>query len=164
MHKKRIAWVLVLAIPLGFWVSASPATLAGPVEDEVLAFGQQFFQAFNAGDWETFASLWWQSEETTDFEPMDPFRMDGWSQVSGLWRPFLNFIAEAPPGGFSISPRQQRVTSLGDDAVLLTGHFVGNSQFPTVPEAFAGRFTLVLQKRQGKWLIVHAHASFLPEP
>ncbi|MFQ5794518.1 MAG: YybH family protein [Candidatus Bipolaricaulia bacterium] len=163
--RKRITWGLVFTIALGFWFSVTPVTLADTVGDEVLAVAQQFIQAFNTGDFELFASLWWQSEEATAFSDIEPFRLDGWSQIGEFWKATLGFFAQLPPGSVSLSPRQPQLTLLGDDVVILTGHFVYNLQIPEGPgEGFSGRFTMVLQKIEGKWLIVHDHASVLPEP
>ncbi|MFQ5794519.1 MAG: YybH family protein [Candidatus Bipolaricaulia bacterium] len=165
MYRKRIAWGLVFAIALGFWFSVTPVTLADTMEDEVLAVAQQYGQAFNTGDFELMASLWWQSEEITHFYGEEPFRQDGWSQVGEFYGSVLNFFAQLPPGSVSLSFRQPRVTLLGDDVAIFTDHWVFSLQIPGGPqETAAGRATGVYQKIEGKWLIVHLHISVLPEP
>ena len=118
-----------------------------------------FLEALNTGDGELFDSLWLQSDKPTRFSSSQPFRVDGWTDIRQTYAGLLSL----PPGGVSLSIRQQRIDLLGDDAALITGHYVITIRPPGgTSRTLNGRATGVLQKVDGKWLRVHLHTSNLP--
>ena len=111
------------------------------------------------GDAELFDTLYLQTDKTTTINSVQPFRIDGWSDV----RADAAGLLSLPPGFFNSVVRQTRVDLLGDDVAIFTGHFIVNVGPPGAPVFTQnGRFTTVLQKIDGKWLIVHRHLSALP--
>ncbi len=134
--------------------------LTDAIKAEVKATVLQFGQALGTADAELLASLFLQSEKTNSFSTSEPLRINGWSEVQGSFKGLLSL----PPGSVSLVPRQGRIDLLGNDAALWTGHFILNVRPPEEsPQSVNGRFTSVLQKADGKWLIVHMHTSALPE-
>ncbi len=130
------------------------------IKAEVSATLRQFGQALGTADAELLASLFLQSEKTNSFSSYEPLRINGWPAVEGSFKGLLSL----PPGSVSLVPRQGRIDLLGHDAALWTGHFILNVRPPEEsPQSVNGRFTSVLQKADGKWLIVHMHTSALPE-
>ncbi len=130
------------------------------IKAEVEAAGRQFAQALGTADAELLASLFLQSEKTNSFSSSEPLRINGWSEVEGSFKGLLSL----PPGSVSLVPRQGRIDLLGDNAALWTGHFILNIRPPEgSPQTVNGRFTSVLQKVDGKWLIVHMHTSAVPQ-
>ncbi len=130
------------------------------IRAEVKATVRQFGQALGTADTELLASLFLQSEKTNSFSASQPLRINGWPAVEGSFKGLLSL----PPGSVSLVPRQGRIDLLGNDAALWTGHFILNVRPPEEsPQSVNGRFTSVLQKADGKWLIVHMHTSALPE-
>ena len=130
------------------------------IKAEVKATVRQFGQALGTADTELLASLFLQSEKTNSFSASQPLRINGWPAVEGSFKGLLSL----PPGSVSLVPRQGRIDLLGNDAALWTGHFILNVRPPEEsPQSVNGRFTSVLQKADGKWLIVHMHTSALPE-
>jgi len=129
------------------------------IKAEVKATVRQFGQALGTADTELLASLFLQSEKTNSFSSSQPLRINGWPAVEGSFKGLLSL----PPGSVSLVPRQGRIDLLGNDAALWTGHFILNVRPPEEsPQSVNGRFTSVLQKADGKWLIVHMHTSALP--
>ena len=130
------------------------------IKAEVAAAVRQFGQALSTADAELLASLFLQSEKTNSFSSSEPLRINGWPEVEGSFKGLLSL----PPGSVSLVPRQGRVDLVGDDAALWTGHFILNIRPPgESPQTVNGRFTSVLQKVDGKWLIVHMHTSAVPQ-
>ena len=164
LKKLTILAVVSLAVIGGIWGGLSATATAethdeDAIKAEVEAAANQLLQSLNTSDGDLFDSLWLQSEKTTYFPGSQPFRVDGWPDVRGAWGAF-----NLPPGGFSVVSRQGRVDLVGDDVALWTLHFVVNVRPPGgETETVNGRFTTVYQKVDGKWLIVHAHNSHLPE-
>ncbi len=134
--------------------------LTDAIKAEVKATVLQFGQALGTADAELLASLFLQSEKTNSFSTSEPLRINGWSEVQGSFKGLLSL----PPGSVSLVPRQGRIDLLGNDAALWTGHFILNVRPPEEsPQSVNGRFTSVLQKADGKWLIVHMHTSAVPQ-
>jgi len=161
--RKQIICGLVLFVTLVFCFSMAPFATAGPA-DEVLQVVAKYDSGFNTGDFDLVSSVWWHSEETTSFGPIKPssFRAEGWKQVVPRYR----LITQLPKGSARRSRSQTRVTLLGDDTAIFTSYETVSIQIPapnSQRETMLTRNTLVLQKIQGEWLIVHSHASTFPK-
>ncbi len=164
LMKLTILVVVSLAVIGGIWGGLSATATAQTADEdalkaEVAAATAQYVQAFNTSDIDLLDTVSLQSDKATHISPTEPFRIDGWTDV----RRALAGELSLPPGSFSLVPRQSRIDLIGDDVALWTGHFILNIRPPEgSPQTVNGRLTSVLQKVDGKWLIVHIHSSALP--
>jgi hypothetical protein len=150
--KTKNKLVLILFVSLAFCLYFAPAASAASAEEEVLQVATNFVKAMNDNNSELLASLWLQSPKTTYFNPSGKFLSVGW-------------MTNVPGGGEMFSLSHPRVTMLGDDAAVITGYFTIMKSDEATKQLSSEdlKETLVVQKNQGKWLIVHEHSSFLPK-
>jgi len=160
--RKQIISGLVLFVTLIFCFSMAPYATAGPA-DEVLQVVVKFDRGFNTGDFDLIASVWGHSDEVTQFGlgKSGSFRTEGWKKTV----PRFMRLTRLPKGTLRLSRSQPRVTLLGDDIAIFTSYdTLGVKPAPDAPrETWLCRSTLVLQKTQGEWLIVHGHSSRFPK-
>jgi len=161
MKKYKICGVL-LCITLAFCLYATPFTNAATPEEEVLQVVSNWVKAFNTNDFNLMSSLHWNSPMLTKFGPgkSETFLFQGEAILANWKSAFVD-----PVGTYANSLHHPQVTILGDNVAIITLY---NSQTVTDPRTKAQtvglyRGTFVVQKINGKWLIVHEHASVLPE-
>lgn len=153
---------LLICIAFIYSLSFAQPINAASDEEEVLQVVTNFVKAYNTCNLELMSSLYWHSPNTSGFEPIAayPFLFQGWEALGKYWK--SNF--ELPAGTFTLSQHHPEVTMLGDNVAITTAYNTAIVNPPVVKEqtAYQVRQTLVVQKIDGKWLIVHGHASFLP--
>ena len=155
-----IVVVLILALFSSLMVTASTE------EEELLALGSKFEQAFETGDLKTFEELFWHDERLTVFWPDadTAFRIDGWSQLQGGLKQLSYYISQLPPGTVNFEIRQPLINVM-EDVAIITSYWIITMPTPEGGmEVMQGRSTLVCKKIEGKWVIIHAHASTFPTP
>ena len=159
--KKNIYGLLFFAT-LAFSLSATPSAIAASAEEEVLQVVINQDKAMNTSDFELLSSLWWHSPKTSFFGPIKKgsFLSQGWEAIAKLLKETL----DVPAGTYNFHLRHPQVTMLGDNAAVITLYHVRVMTDPETKEKVIGtdRFTNVLQKIDGKWLIVHCHISDFP--
>ena len=164
LKKLTVLLVVTLAVLGGIFGGLSAAVSAQTSDEEALKAevaiaSSEFVRALSTGDGELFDSLWLQSDNASYISSAQPFRIEGWSDV----RQAYNGLLSLPPGSVSLNARQLRIDMLGDDAAIVSSHFVLSIRPPGGSRrTINGRATGVLQKVDGKWLRVHLHASVLP--
>ena len=162
--RKLIGWVIVLVFILTLFSSLT--VTASTEEEELFAIGIKFEQAFENGDLKTFEELFWHDERLTIFWP-DPdtaLRMDGWSQFQGYLKGMTYYLSQLPPGTVNFEIRQPSINVM-EDVAIVTSYWILTMPTPEGGMAVSqGRSTLVCKKMDGKWVIIHAHASVFPTP
>jgi len=162
--RKLIGWVIVLVLILAFFSSLT--VTASTEEEELFALGTKFEQAFETGDLKTLEDLFWHDERLTIFWP-DPdtaLRMDGWSQFQGYLKGMTYYLSQLPPGTVNFEIRQPSINVM-EDVAIVTSYWILTMPTPEGGMAVSqGRSTLVCKKMDGKWVIIHAHASVFPTP
>ena len=162
MRKQTIYGLLFFA-NLAFCLAATPSAIAASEEEEVLQVIINQDKAMNTSDFELLSSLWWHSPKTSFFGPIKKgsFLCQGWEAIAKVLKETLN----VPAGTYDFHLRHPQVTMLGDDSAIITLYHVRVRTDPETKERAIGtdRFTNVLQKIDGKWLIVHCHISNFPE-
>ena len=162
--RKLIGWVIVLVFILTLFSSLT--VTASTEEEELFAIGIKFEQAFENGDLKTFEELFWHDERLTIFWP-DPdtaLRMDGWSQFQGYLKGMTYYVSQLPPGTVNFEIRQPSINVM-EDVAILTSYWILTMPTPEGGMAVSqGRATFVCKKIEGKWVIIHAHASIFPTP
>ena len=118
-----------------------------------------FIEAFNNLDWERFRYCF--SDDATIFFPSrsgdSPHRANGRDEIEARFKPGFDEIRKSKPNPpyLNIEPKDLKIQMLRDGAIV-TFHLDGDDS--------VGRRTVVFQKRKGKWLIVHLHASIIAKP
>jgi ketosteroid isomerase-like protein len=162
--RKLMGLVIVLVFILTLF--SSLAVTASTEEEELFTLGSKFEQAFETGDLETFEELFWHDERLTVFWP-DPdtaLRMDGWSQVQGYLKRMIYYVSQLPPGMVNFEIRQPSINVM-EDVAIVTSYWILTMPTPEGGMVVSqGRDTLVCKKIEGKWVIIHAHASVFPTP
>ena len=123
-----------------------------PEAEQVRQAARAFVRAFNDLDWPAFEAAW--AEDATAFFPngLADARLEGRPDIIARFREIFADVPDERPGPpyLSIRPRDLRVQIAGDGAVV--SFHLGDSSTPN-------RRTVVFAKREGRWLIVHLHAS-----
>lgn len=161
--RKLIGVTIVLGLALAL-LSSPMASASTEAEEEVLSLLLKYEQGFETGDLETFEQLFWHDEKLTVFwpEPETAFRIDGWTQWQSYLKRFSSFVSQLPPGAFNLEIRQPLITVMGDLAIV-TSYWLGTMLTPEGgTQVMQGRVTEVLKKIEGKWVIIHEHASLFP--
>ncbi len=142
---------LLIAIPL--LAQPKPST----TESEVRAALAQFIHAFDNLDWEGFRSAF--DDDATVFYPRAfPARATGRTEFEKTFKQVFEQIRNgrtAPPY-MDIQPKDLHLQLFGDLAIA-TFHLDDRA-------GFLNRRTIVLQKEQKGWKIVHLHASEVALP
>jgi ketosteroid isomerase-like protein len=119
----------------------------------------EFINAFNNLDWEHFRQYF--ADDATVFNPAIPevtelHRLDGREKIETVFKSVFDEARKGKgPPYLHIRPENLKIQMLTNAAVV-TFHFKrSGSSF--------GRRTFVWEKRNGKWLIVHLHASNVAE-
>ncbi len=161
MRTKNILGLL-MCIALVFSLSFAQPASAASAEDEVLQVMTNFLKAFNTHDFELMSSLWWHSPKLLRFGPDKSGALleEGWDGIEESFKSYFNL----PIGTWSESLRHPEVMMLGDNVAIISSYVVETVNPPAVKEqtTFLIRGTLVVQKIDGKWLIVYEHSSMLP--
>lgn len=163
--RKLIGLVIVLVLILTLF--SSLAVIASTEEEELFAIGIKFEQAFETGDLETFEELFWHDERLTVFwpDPNTAFRIDGWSQfLQGYLKGMTYYLSQFPPGTVNFEIRQPSINVM-EDVAILTSYWILTMPTPEGGMVVSqGRASFVCKKLDGKWVIIHAHASTFPTP
>ena len=158
--------ICAIGLVLIFTLFSSLTVSASTEEEELLAIGAKFEQAFETGDLEIFEALYWHDDRLTVFWPDTnaAFRFDGWNQFQNYLKRYAYYLSQLPPGTVDFEIRQPSIIMVGDVA-LLTSYWIVTMPTPEGGmEVMQGRATLVCKQIEGKWLIIHEHESVLPTP
>ncbi len=112
-----------------------------------------FLKAFNDLEWDSFQGMF-ASDATIFFPwggPREEWKERGKARFKSMFDAVRERDKEKGPPYLRIAPRDMKIQTTGDVAVM-TFH---------LEEDGASRRTIVWQKRHGKWLILHLHASHI---
>ncbi len=153
----RAVAVAALVVALGFGGAPRPAVAAEPPSPEPAAIGallDEFIDALNTADLPRYVALF--APDATAFFPLAevPLRLESKEQIAAVFGRFFEGVRRSGPGPryLNLAPADVRLQLYGGAAVV-SFHFKGGEM--------TSRRTLVLAKRDGKWSIVHLHASNL---
>jgi uncharacterized protein (TIGR02246 family) len=119
-------------------------------DEDVRGVVTEFLAAVNAADTERFVAFF--AADATVFLP---------SQASAARRRGLDQIRQAVQPVFAQGPRSPAARS--NDLMLTVDDDLAVASFDAGSGALHARRTLVLQKRAGRWQIIHLHASNVAE-
>ena len=127
---------------------------------EVRAAVDTFLRAVEALDWPAFRACF--AEGATVFHPSPPhvLRTDSPETFERAWAAVFERIrrdsGRTSPPYFTLAPKDLRIQLLSEKIALVTFHL---SQGDTM-----GRRTVIFEKLEAGWKIVHIHASNLSKP
>ncbi len=142
-----------LAVPVLCSCASPPPTDLDP-QATVSALLRASAEAWNAGDLDGFVSDYADGPSTSFMDGRRPQYGSDWIRS--------NYAARFMPGGNRDSLRFEEVAArmLGDDHILATARYVlfrGDSM------TSSGPFTLILERRQDTWKIIHDHTNADPD-
>lgn len=145
MLKKMLGIALLAAtMPVAAW--------AGPAE-EASAVLDQWVAAFNANDPNAVTALY--TPDAILLGTSSPVLSQGTEQI-------FEYFARLPKSGGQVRISERHMLVLDDNAVVGTGFY----EYELMQDGHAflapARFTMVLVKRGGRWLIAHEHSSQRP--
>ena len=114
-----------------------------------------FLEAFDNLDWEPFSRA--IAPDATVFMPFANVirRLDGYDQIAAVFQPFFAQVRQQRlgPPYLNLHPLDLTCRQLGHVAII-TFHLDDGPIWC--------RRTLILEQRQGQWLLIHLHASNMP--
>ncbi|MDF5739349.1 MULTISPECIES: YybH family protein [unclassified Nostoc] len=130
-------------------------------EAEITQRVNDWLAAFSAGDkpfdFSVLDNLYWQDEQLLAFDTLSPqtTRIKGWQSYQEIWKPFMTALA------------QWQVKSVGDiqiftgDNITVSALIFESTAATITNEAvkITAHATLVWEKREGQWRIIHEHIS-----
>ena len=150
----------LLLLSAGKAQPAPASTAPAGATAEVRAAIDGFVHAFEALDWPAFRACF--AEGATVFHPAPPhvLRTDSPESFERAWAAVFERIRRnsgrtAPPY-FTLAPRDVKIQLLAEKVALVTFHLPDGET--------VGRRTVVLQKLEAGWKVVHIHASNLSKP
>jgi ketosteroid isomerase-like protein len=155
--KPSRAWVCLLSFAVAL-AAASSSRAAGP-EDEVRLFVQGYLNAANALDIATLMRMYAPGSGTTVVR--NGTITYGWDAINAQAK---RSIGIAVRDSFEVSAEDMRVTPLGPQNAYVVTPLILTEETPVGPNRRHGALTLIVEKRQGKWLILHDHTTLTPNP
>ena len=145
---KHFAVVLTLLVVPAAFAQAQP----GSAESQVRAALARFVQAFDDLDWETFR-LAFDDNATVFYPRAFPERANGRAEFEKTFRTVFEQIRSGKTAApyMDIQPREMKIQLFGNVAIA-TFHLDDRA-------GFVNRRTMVLNKSETGWKIVHLHAS-----
>lgn len=127
-----------------------------PDSTEVVQAINTFVDAFSNLKWEKFSDCW--AEDATAFFPPSaryPYRAGSKEEILHIFKKVFENAGKqkSSPPYIIIQPLDVRIQMAGTTAIVT---------FTLDDPDLLGRRTLVLKKKDGKWLIIHLHASGAP--
>jgi uncharacterized protein (TIGR02246 family) len=146
---RNLTWLVLIGV-----LFAPGAAIAGPAE-EAGAIIDRWAVAFSANDADAVVKLY--APEATLLGTVSPILSERTEAIRA-------YFARLPGSGFKVVFGERRVVALSDGAVLATGFYEFGRVVDGKPVLNPARFTIVVTKRGGEWLIAHHHSSQRPRP
>jgi uncharacterized protein (TIGR02246 family) len=142
------------AVALLLWAAASAPAWAGPAEDAV-ATVQRWSAAYTANDLDAIVKVY--TPDAVLLGTVSPVMSEG----SDAIRTYFKGIVGT---GNTNAIEDKRVIVLDENAVLVTGFYVFSNARQVPPMPRPSRFTMLVRKTGGEWLIAHHHSSPRAQP
>lgn len=160
MRKKQNVFLLPFFI-LIFLFSITQSIEAEPINLEVKKLLTSYHEAFNNRDLETMSSLWLKSEDTSLFGPPKgmAFLIQGWGAIEKKYKSMFESSLI-----ITCSFHNPQITILADNVAVINLYEILIIKNTDENKEVIGqqRATFVVQKIDGKWLIVNCHLSVFP--
>ena len=124
----------------------------GPEVSELVEANQRFYDAFSALDIEAMANAWETSERARCLHPGWPL-ITGWEPIRESWETIFNNTTMMHFIITEVKPEVQGDLGWVDCVENITSVVDGKAS------SFAVRATNLFSRHEGRWLVVHHHAS-----
>lgn len=126
--------------------------------EAVLQANQAYYAAFTDLDVSRMSDVWWHGIDVTNINPRTLEIVRGWEQVHAHWTRTMAGIAQ-----MEVSMLEPIVVVHGE-----TARVVGRTRFERrikghKLEKGAALATNVFEKHEGRWYLVHHHATQIPQ-
>lgn len=128
--------------------------VAGPAEDAGALIGRWAI-AFDANDPAALTQLY--APDATLLGTSSPLLLEGTAAIH-------KYFFTLPGSGNTVAIGEHQMVALSDTVVVATGFYDFTLIQNGEPVPKPARFTMVIAKRGGAWLIVHHHSSERPKP
>ena len=128
------------------------------IRSDVLAVNRQFERAFSSLDIKSLEATWAHDRNVTVIHPVSKTPLIGWDAVRKSWEEALSRWIE-----LSVSMDEPHV-GIGSNVAWVVAVERVRGRRPNGDAAeFSALTTNVYEKREGSWLMVHHHASRMPQ-
>ena len=152
----RVRNIGLLAAPVLALVVTTGAATAGPAEDANAAL-DRFSAAYTANDVDALVKLY--SPNAILLGTNSPIISEGRDAV----RVYFTNLKLAGSGNMN-QIQERRTIVINDNAVLVTGFYEFTRVSEGKPVPGPARFTVLLTKSDGQWVIAHQHSSPRAQP
>jgi ketosteroid isomerase-like protein len=164
------AWLLVLLLILNSQqpMAADQPGSAGPEDatvGELRALNDEFWRAFSSRDLWSMSHLWARDESVSAIFPATSTPLIGWDDIREAFRKSFAHNRDIRVDVRTVSIRVQGSIALLVDSALFEAVQTQTGQ-PVIMNRMLG--TKILEKSEGRWLVVHFHAHYpsfaIPDP
>ena len=124
------------------------------------AVDEAFIAGFNKADGDAVAATYWNSPETVSYLP-DVMELKGFEAIKA------GLVQSMPAmGGAQLQITEARYVPVGEDTVLSNGLWTMTMPAAegAAPAEMRGRFSAVMQRKDGRWVYIMDHASMPMAP
>jgi uncharacterized protein (TIGR02246 family) len=153
-----VSTALAIVAMAGLVISSRGSASTDSDKAEIVALNEQQLDAFNKKDLDAVMSFYVDDKDTVFYEDSIPFQLDGASALRKLDQEFFESATQIHQSMEAIS-----IVVSGD---LAAAHYTLPLTYTDKSGAHnvRGRFTQVLKKVGGRWLIWHEHLSVPYDP
>jgi ketosteroid isomerase-like protein len=147
-----------LLIVGGILVSYSALAQQQSETDAVKAANQAFYTALSARDVAAMQKVWSSDPDTQNLGPRDKAFTVGWDTMSKGFGRLFDSLAE-----LNVSMVEPRIKIVGPVAWAIGVEQAQRKDKAGATTSGANLATNIFQKQDGRWLMVHHHASLMPQ-
>ena len=157
---KRAAVLSALAVLSGVWAAAGPSlSVVEKGEEEIRARFAAFNQAWERRDMTFVRDYYAHDAEMLLF--FERRQLLGWPRVETLYE---NMFSHASRGRVESTTSNLQVKAFGNVGYVAANFHLQVTEPSGEVSADVGRQTVVFERREGRWVVVHRHTSFQAPP
>ena len=122
---------------------------------EAYAVVERWADIFNAGDVAAIAALY--APEATIWGTLVQYLTTQPAEIS-------DYFDASFRAGLKVKLQPFVIHAFGDDCVIVAGHYEFSRIADSEAATFPARYSFVLGRADGAWLIAHHHSSLVPRP
>ena len=123
--------------------------------NEAYAIVQRWAETFNAGEPDAVAALY--APDATIWGTLAQFLTTNPADIRA-------YFVEAARSGLRVELRPHVLSPISQTCAIVAGHYDFTRTADGKATTFPARYSFVLVKQNGAWMIAHQHSSFLPKP
>jgi uncharacterized protein (TIGR02246 family) len=123
--------------------------------NEACAVIERWAETFNAGEPDAVAALY--APDATLWGTLGHYLTTKPADIT-------TYFFEAAQAGLRVKLRPYVLSPISETCVIAAGHYDFTRTADGKATTFPARYSFVLVKQNGEWIIAHQHSSFLPKP